>query len=366
VTDTDNSGFSTRAIHAGAVAGSSAVPIYQGNTNYRPGYQATNSYGRGLQKAGGPTSGAVEAQMKALEGAEWALATSCGMAAISQTQFGLLRSGDRVVCHRNAYSGSTFLLREDLPDRWQVSVEWVDMRDIEKLKDALRKKTRLVYFEVVSNSNMDVIDVSAAAAAAHEAGALVVVDNTFLTPYLMRPIEHGADVVIYSATKYLSGHGDALGGFVLGNCQEIRERIHRMRIILGGVLSPMNAFLIMRGIKTLAMRMERHQSNAQKVAEFLESHPKVTDVRYPGLKSYYAHGVAAAQMSGFGGMMGFTPAPALDTGKFTGSLRMCKPWYSLGDVETLILDCKGYVRVSVGLEDPRDIIADMKQALEKA
>jgi methionine-gamma-lyase len=226
----------------------------------------------------------------------------------------------------------------------------------------------MVYFEVVSNSNLDVIDVSAAAAAAHEAGALVVVDNTFLTPYLMRPLEHGADVVVYSATKYLSGHGDALGGFVLGNDEEFRARIHRMRILMGGVLSPMNAFLIMRGIKTLPMRMERHQANALKVASFLESHPKVAEVAYLGLKSFAGHERAAAQMRGFGGMMRLVPVPSFDYDAFNRSLRMCKPWYSLGDVETLILSMrdKGCLRVSVGLEDPEDIIADIDQALARA
>lgn len=361
-----NRDFNTKAIHSGAVAGSSSVPIYQGNTNHRPGYKETNSYGRGLQTAGGPTSGAVEEQMKALEGAKWAQATGCGMAAIGQTLFGLLKSGDRVVCHRTHYAGSA-MLYEDLSNKWQVSVERIDMRDLGKLEAALQQKTRLVCFEVLSNSSMDVIDVARAVDIAHKAGALVAVDNTFLTPYLISPIEHGADVAIYSASKYLGGHGDALGGFVLGNSEEVREQIHRMRILLGGVLSPMNAFLIMRGIKTLPIRMDRHAENAQQVAEFLEGHPKVTEVRYPGLKSYYAHSIAAAQLSGFGGMLGFAAVPELDLNKFSSNLQMCKPWFSLGDVETLVLPSgENYVRVSVGLEAPEDIIADFGQAFDKA
>lgn len=367
----ENRDFTTDAIHGGYHGTSSSVPIYQGNTNYRDGYEGTNSYGRGLDKAGGPTSGALEEQVRILEGAAWAQATSCGMAAVSQTLFGLLRSGDRVVCHETVYAGTHMLLQDVLPVKWGVDVEMVNMCDLNTLEKALEKPTRMVYFEPYAHS-MEFIDLARATEMAHEAGALVVVDNTFLSPYLLRPLHFGADVVLHAMTKYMSGHGDALAGIVSGRDEEIRKQIHFMRILMGGVLAPMNAFLVHRGLKTLAFRMERHCASALKVAEYLEQHEKVGRVDYLGLPSHPNHETAAGYLRGFGGMMRFAARPGVSLDSFIGSLRMCKPWYSLGDVETLILPSgedadQGFgTRVSVGLEDPDDIIADLDQALEGA
>lgn len=367
----ENRDFTTDAIHGGYHGTSSAVPIYQGNTNYREGYEGTNSYGRGLDRAGGPTSGALEEQVRILEGAEWAQATSCGMAAVSQTLFGLLKSGDRVVCHETVYAGTHMLFRDVLPVRWGVDVDMVDMCDLDALKKALEKPTRMVYFEPYAHS-MEFIDLDGATETAHEAGALVVVDNTFLSPYLLRPLHFGADVVLHAMTKYMAGHGDALAGIVSGRDEEIRKQIHFMRILVGGVLAPMNAFLVHRGLKTLAFRMERHCASAQKVAEYLEQHEKVARVRYLGLQSHPQHDTAAGYLRGYGGMMRFHARPGVSLDRFIGGLRMCKPWYSLGDVETLILPSgedadQGFgARVSVGLEDPADIIADLDQALDAA
>ena len=367
----ENRDFTTDAIHGGYHGTSSSVPIYQGNTNYREGYEGTNSYGRGLDKAGGPTGGALEEQVRILEGAEWAQATSCGMAAVSQTLFGLLRSGDRVVCHETVYAGTHMLFQDVLPVRWGVEVEMVNMCDLDALKKALEKPTRMVYFEPYAHS-MEFIDLAAAAEMAHEAGALVVVDNTFLSPYLLRPLHFGADVVLHAMTKYMAGHGDALAGIVCGRDEEIRKQIHFMRILVGGVLAPMNAFLVHRGLKTLAFRMERHCASALKVAEYLEQHEKVARVRYLGLQSHPQHDTAAGYLRGHGGMMRFHARPGVSLDSFIGGLRMCKPWYSLGDVETLILPSgedadQGFgARVSVGLEDPDDIIGDLDQALAGA
>ena len=367
----ENRDFTTDAIHGGYHGTSSAVPIYQGNTNYREGYEGTNSYGRGLDRAGGPTSGALEEQVRILEGAEWAQATSCGMAAVSQTLFGLLKSGDRVVCHETVYAGTHMLFRDVLPVRWGVEVEMVDMCDLDALKKALEKPTRMVYFEPYAHS-MEFIDLAGATETAHEAGALVVVDNTFLSPYLLRPLHFGVDVVLHAMTKYMAGHGDALAGIVSGRDEEIRKQIHFMRILVGGVLAPMNAFLVHRGLKTLAFRMERHCASALKVAEYLEQHEKVARVRYLGLQSHPQHDTAAGYLRGYGGMMRFHARPGVSLDSFIGGLRMCKPWYSLGDVETLILPSgedadQGFgARVSVGLEDPDDIIADLDQALDVA
>ena len=367
----ENRDFTTDAIHGGYHGTSSAVPIYQGNTNYREGYEGTNSYGRGLDKAGGPTSGALEEQVRILEGAEWAQATSCGMSAVSQTLFGLLQSGDRVVCHKTVYAGTHMLFQDVLPVKWGVDVEMADLCDLDVLKKALEKPTRMVYFEPYAHS-MEFIDLARATDLAHEAGALVVVDNTFLSPYLLRPLYFGADVVLHAMTKYMAGHGDALSGVVSGNDEEIRKQIHFMRILMGGVLAPMNAFLVHRGLKTLAFRMERHCDSGQKVAEYLDRHEKVARVDYLGLQSHPQHEVATGYLRGFGGMMRFYARPGVSLDRFIGSLGMCKPWYSLGDVETLILpsgeDADGGfgARVSVGLEDPGDIIADLDQALAGA
>ena len=367
----ENRDFTTDAIHGGYHGTSSSVPIYQGNTNYREGYEGTNSYGRGLDKVGGPTSGALEEQVRILEGAEWAQATSCGMAAVSQTLFGLLKSGDRVVCHETVYAGTHMLFRDVLPVRWGVEVEMVDMCDLDALKKALEKPARMVYFEPYAHS-MEFIDLAGATEMAHEAGALVVADNTFLSPYLLRPLHFGADVVLHAMTKYMAGHGDALAGIVSGRDEEIRKQIHFMRILVGGVLAPMNAFLVHRGLKTLAFRMERHCASALKVAEYLEQHEKVARVRYLGLQSHPQHDTAAGYLRGYGGMMRFFARPGVSLDRFIGGLRMCKPWYSLGDVETLILPSgedadQGFgARVSVGLEDPDDIIADLDRALDVA
>lgn len=367
----ENRDFTTDAIHGGYHGTSSSVPIYQGNTNYREGYEGTNSYGRGLDKAGGPTSGALEEQVRILEGAEWAQATSCGMSAVSQTLFGLLGSGDRVVCHETVYAGTHMLFQDVLPTKWGVDVEMVNMCDLDALETALEKPTRMVYFEPYAHS-MEFIDLARATEMAHEAGALVVVDNTFLSPYLLRPLHFGADVVLHAMTKYMAGHGDALAGIVCGRDEEIRKQIHFMRILMGGVLAPMNAFLVHRGLKTLAFRMERHCASAQKVAEYLEQHEKLGQVLYVGLDSHPHHEVAIRYLRGFGGMMRFYARPGVSLDRFIGDLQMCKPWYSLGDVETLILpsgegEDGGFgARVSVGLEDAGDIIADLDQALDAA
>ena len=367
----DNRDFTTDAIHGGYHGTSSSVPIYQGNTNYREGYEGTNSYGRGLDKAGGPTSGALEEQVRILEGAEWAQATSCGMSAVSQTLFGLLRSGDRVVCHETVYAGTHMLFQDVLPTKWGVEVQMVNLCDLDAFETALKKPTRMVYFEPYAHS-MEFIDLARATDIAHEVGALVVVDNTFLSPYLLRPLHYGADVVLHAMTKYMAGHGDALAGIVSGRDEEIRKQIHYMRILMGGVLAPMNAFLVQRGLKTLAFRMERHCGSGQKVAEYLDQHEKLARVDYLGLTSHPYHEAATGYLHGFGGMMRFVSRHGVSLDTFIGSLRMCKPWYSLGDVETLILpsgesaDGGFGARVSVGLEDPDDIIADLDQALEKA
>ena len=345
------------AVHAGEDSGCSSYPIHQGTTN-RGAYTRDSN----------PTINSVEVKIKRLEGAEFGIAAACGMAAISQTLITFLKAGSRLVMHRCVYSGTQGLA--DLLHNFGVETERIDMTDLGQLRRALAKKTDIVYFEVHSNPTLDVVDVREAARLAHGAGAMVIVDNTWLTPYLIQPLALGADIVIHSATKYMMGHGSGLGGIVCGPTS-LMKKVERTRVYAGGIMAPFNAFLLHQGLKTLPMRMERHCGNAMRVAGFLETHPKIRKVHYPGLKGDPGHAVASRQLRGFGGMLGFEMKvrPAI-----ARHVRFCRPWTSLGDVETLV-NAYGanrawgippnYVRMSVGIEDPGDIIADLKQALDK-
>jgi len=351
-------GFASRAIHAGEADFASATPIYQAAT-VRGAYLRTHP---------NPTIVALEEKVCELEGGARTVAAASGMAAVSQTWLALLRAGDRLVAHNTVYAGVQILLEQYLP-RYGIEVEQVDMTDLDQLRRALEKPAKIVHFEPLANANLDVIDAPAAIEIAHQAGAAAVIDNTFLSPYLFRPLEHGADVVIHSATKYLCGHGDALAGVVTASTEQLGETIHSARSYFGGILGPQSAFLVMRGIKTLPIRMEKHCANAQRVAEFLDAHPKIARVFYSGLASSPGHGAASSYLTRFGGMVSFAPTPDwhwndADAAKH---LRLCKPWVSLGDVSTLVIDaedlCPGCVRLSVGLEDADDIIADLDQAI---
>lgn len=359
---TKERGFATNAIHAGKPEAYSSMPIYMSSTS-------AHFYTRGSN----PTIDALEECMAILEGGESGLATACGIAAVTQVLLGLLKSGDRVICHRCVYDWTDTFMMEEAP-KFGMDAVLMDLRDLDKLKEALKKETKVVYFEPVANPSMDVIDVKAVVEISHEAGALVVVDNTFITPYLFQPLKFGVDIIIHSATKYLGGHADALGGVVIAN-NEIINKLRKTRNIYGGIISPFNAFLILQGIKTLPIRMDRHCVNAQKVAEFLSGHEKVLAVRYPGLSSHPNHDVAISQMSKFSGIIGFQVDGGEKAAKlFSSKLKICKPWVSLGDVETLVYvrweeERKGvpdgYMRLSVGLEDVEDIIADLDQALSQ-
>jgi|APSaa5957512622_1039677.scaffolds.fasta_scaffold01598_4 methionine-gamma-lyase len=357
-------GFDTRAIHAGRDPVHASMPIYMAST-------ASGYYTRG----GNPTIEALEASVADLEGGEGAVATACGMAAVTQTLLTLVKSGDRIVCHRSVYDWADTFLLEEAPKLGIETVQ-IDMRDTRALETALQKPTRVLYFEPLSNPGLDVLDVEHVAALGRQAGATVVADNTFLSPALLRPLELGVDVVIHSATKFLCGHSDALGGVVIAPDGDFITRLRRTRNIYGGVLSPLNAFLILRGIGTLPVRMAQLCANAQKVAEFLAQHSAVTETRYAGLHDDPGHQTAKEWTTGFGALVGFVLAggqAASDV--FKNSVELCRPWVSLGDIGTLLY-CRwpeprkgipeGYVRMSVGLEDADDIIADLDQALNKA
>lgn len=346
-------GFITNTIHAGESEEASSTPIYQAAT-----------VGGGYLRGGNPTFDAFEEKMRTLEGGVRSISTACGMAAVTQTIMSLIRTGGRIVCHHTVYYWTRHFMTEELPGLG-VDVHMIDLRDMRQVEAALAEKTDVVYFEPLANPTLDIIDTPTIISMAHEAGARVVVDNTYLSPYLFHPMEHGADVVLHSATKYLCGHGDALAGIVTTADEELGSKIIQTRNTYGGILSPMNAFLLLRGIKTLPMRMDRHCSNAQAVAEFLESHSAVARTYYPGLPSSPGYEIARAQWKGYGGMVSFETANEGVMNRFFERINLCKPWVSLGDVGSLVVHQGGgnRVRMSVGLEDTQDIIQDLDQAL---
>ena len=345
-------GVITNTIHAGESETTSATPIYLSAT----------AHGR-YMRGGNPTLDAFEEKVRTLDGGAMAISAACGMAAICQTLLTLLKPGDRLVAHQTVYHWTTHLMKEILPS-WGVEVDMIDMTDPEQLQTALKKPAAVVYFEPLANPRLDVIDSLAAIRLGHDAGAQVVIDNTFLTPYLFKPLEHGVDVVLHSATKYLSGHGDALGGIVVTVDEIVGRNIVTMRNTMGGILSPVNGFFLLRGIKTLAMRMDRHCANAQAVAEYLEAHPRVVRVVYPGLPASQGHAIAAAQWGGLRWHGLFQVDDTALRDRFLARVKLCKPWVCLGDAASLVSE-RGddEVRMSVGLENIEGILGDLKQAL---
>lgn len=386
-------GFSTRAIHLGydpaSEQGALTPPIYMTSTfafetaeagsemfkGERPGY----IYGRTRN----PTQTILEERMASLEGGEVGMTTGSGMAAMSSVMLSLLSAGDEVVIDHTLY-GNTFAYFTQALPRFGIVVRIADFMNPETLTAQLSEKTRVVYFETPANPNLRVIDIAEIVRRAHKVGALVVVDNTFATPALQRPLEFGADVIVHSATKYLGGHGDLLGGIVVGPKETMTKvRQAGLRWITGATLSPFNCFLLLRGLKTLEIRMERHSASAQMMAEFLVKHPKVRNISYPGLPDFPQHALAKKQMSGFGGLIGFelegglAPSMAL-----MNKLKLITRAVSLGDAETLIQHpasmthaiygaeerakhgiSDGLLRLSIGLENADDILDDMEQAL---
>lgn len=382
------SGFSTRAIHAGEKSSEKRAmitPIYQTapfvfkdaaqGERLMSGKEKGYVYSRGLN----PTTEVLEEKMAVLEGGEAALAQASGMAAISAAVLATVKAGDHVIADEVLY-GSTYDLFVDLA-KFGVNVSFVETSDLDSVENAFLPATKLVFFEAPANPTMKLTDIKAVSDIAHENGAVVFVDNTFMTPYFQQPLSLGADVVVHSATKYLNGHGDTLGGIVVGTSEFISSLRHTAKNI-GGALSPFNAWLIIRGIKTLAIRMEKHNSNALAVARYLEGHDRVSSILYPGLMSFPQKDLAGKQMQGNGGMIAMILKKAKDVPLFLNSLKLCTLALSLGETATLIqhpatmthavvprenrlrygiLD--ELVRISVGLEDAEDIISDLDQAL---
>jgi methionine-gamma-lyase len=375
--DNRRHGFATRAIHAGErtdpTTGAHNTPIYQTSTyafhslEQKAAVLSGETEGWLYTRGGNPTTDAFEKKVADLEGAEAAVAGASGMAVISAALRAFARRGDHVVASDDIYTWATVFLEEEAPVDG-IEVTRVDITDPEAVRAAIRPSTTVIYTEFLSNPTIKVADIPAIAAIAREAGAKLIVDNTFSSPYLFRPLEHGAHLSLHSATKYLCGHGDALAGVISGD-RELIEPIHRQIQILGSCVSPFNSWLLLRGIRTLEMRMERHCRNALELARFLERQPEVEVVHYAGLERHPGHGVAARLMEGgFGGMLSFRLRGGSAAGnQFANALRLCDHAVSLGDVNTLVWPHRDeLVRVSVGCEQIDDIVADFEQALEVA
>jgi methionine-gamma-lyase len=385
--------FSTRAIHHGYDAqsehGALNPPIYMTSTFTFESAEAGGAMfagekeGHFYTRISNPTLDHLEKRIANLEGAEAGLSTASGMGAITSTLWSFLEAGDEIIIDKTLYGCTFAFMTHGLP-RFGVNVKLVDMTTPANLTEAISDKTKLVYFETPANPNNRLVDIAAISEIAHRAGAKVVVDNTYATPVITRPIEHGADIVLHSATKFLSGHGDVVAGLIVGSLEDITQiRLVGLKDMTGAVMSPMTAMLLLRGIKTLELRVERHCQTAFKVAKALEAHPAVLNVFYPGLESFPQHELACRQMSNFGGMIPFE----VKGGKAAGiavmnRLNLIQRAVSLGDAESLIQHpasmthstyspeeraehgiAEGLVRLSVGLEGAQDIIDDLQAAL---
>jgi cystathionine beta-lyase/cystathionine gamma-synthase len=377
-------GFSTRAIHSGQApdptTGSVAVPIYQTSTYVHD--ELGTHKGFEYARVQNPTRSALEENMAALEGGRSGHAFASGMAAIT-TLMTLIRSGEHVVVSRNVYGG-TFRLFTQVLNRYELNFSWVDSTDLAKIEAAMTEKTRMVLIETPTNPMMEITDLRGAAELAHSHGALLVVDNTFMSPYLQRPLESGADIVVHSTTKFINGHSDSVGGVLVAAREQDSEWFEFVQKSSGAILSPFDSFLVLRGIKTLAVRMERHESNGRAIAEFLEQHAKVHKVLYPGLASHPGYEIQQKQASGFGALITFDLGSFAAAKTLLDSVEVMSLAESLGGVETLISHpasmthasvppeereklgiADGLVRVSVGIENLEDLVADLERALDK-
>ncbi len=377
-------GFSTDAIHAGQepdpATGAITVPIYQTSTFVQE--ELGKHKGYEYARTANPTRSALERNLAALEAGRQGFAFASGMAAINAVM-SLFKSGDHVLAGRNLYGG-TFRLFERVLKDFGLSFTYADTRRIEEVKQALRPSTRLIYVETPTNPVMEITDIPAIAKLARQHNVLLAVDNTFMSPFLQRPLELGADIVIHSTTKYLNGHSDGVGGAVILQDSELAERLKFLQNAAGAILSPFESWLILRGVKTLAVRMRQHDSNGMAVARYLDGHSKIQKVHYPGLPSHPEHELARRQMKGFGGMISFETGSLENARSLLRAVRLCSLAESLGGVETLISHpatmthasvparereklgiTDGLIRISVGIEDVEDLIADLDQALSQ-
>ncbi|MDD2550908.1 MAG: PLP-dependent aspartate aminotransferase family protein [Bacteroidales bacterium] len=384
-------GFNSKLIHAGADKdqfGSATVPIYQSSTfGFKSADDAAKCFlgekdGFIYTRVSNPTIQALERQIAILEGGFGGIATSSGMGAVSTIYMSLLKQGDHMISTSAVY-GSSRVVMESYFSKFGVESTYITTSNIENIKKAIKPNTKVLYIETPSNPTMEVTDIEACVALAREHNIITVIDNTFCSPYLQRPLEYGADIVLNSMTKFINGHADVVAGMIVARNEELYTALHATMINMGCNMDPHQAYLVLRGVKTLAIRIERAQQNAMKIAKHLESHPKVEWVKYPGLKSHPQYELAKKQMSGPGTMICFELKSGFNAGKtLMNNVKLAMLAVSLGGIETLIqhpasmthsnlsVEAKekanitqGLVRIAVGIEDVEDIIADLDQAL---
>lgn len=385
--------FDTLAIHAAEKIDQNQAlnpPIYMTSTfTFTDLQQADDTFNFKRRafvytRGGNPTINLFEARMATLESGVDSVAFASGMAAITSVLLSFVKQGDEILAHRNLY-GSTFGATAHLFPNYGIRTRYVNMSNLEQVERNITPKTKVVYLETPTNPSLEIIDIAELSKIAKKYGVKVVVDNTFATPYFQRPLELGADVVVHSATKYISGHGDVVAGVAISKDQEY---IHRLKFgymcELGGVLSPFNAWLLLRGLKTLSLRMKRHEENAEAIVQYLKNHPLVEKIMYPSLKEHPGHELAKKQMRGFGGIVSFELKGDVETAKtFVRNLKLIKLAVSLGDAESLVevpalMTHRDYpeeklhefgfsrktIRISTGLEHPDDLIRDIETALK--
>lgn len=374
--------YSTLAVHAGQhpdpLTGAVNVPLYLSSTFELTGVGTDRGWD--YSRAGNPTRDRLETALAALEGGYSGHAFTSGMAAISAL-VAPLHAGDHLICSKDVYGGTARLFNQFVR-HYGIEIEYVNTDQTDAVAAAIKPNTKLIHVETPSNPLMVLSDIKAIAEIAHAKGIEVSVDNTFMSPCLQNPIALGADIVMHSTTKYLNGHSDGIGGALIGSKPEHKERFCLVQKAAGGILSPFECFLVLRGIKTMPLRIERHEENGRAVAEFLEKHPKVTKLAYPGLKSHPQYELAARQQKGFGSMMSFDIGSRENAAKFLGALKIFLNAESLGGVESLASHSattthgsvsaeervemgitEGRIRLSIGIEDKEDLIADLERAL---
>jgi len=376
-------GFATKAIHEGQEpdpsTGAVTVPIFATSTYVQEGIGKNKGYE--YARVSNPTRTRLEQNLAALEGGTSAHVFSSGMAAVTAVTQCFLKQGDHLICGHNVYGGVPRLFNQVLAN-YGIEFSYVDTSDLAAIKKAMRWNTRIVWIETPTNPLMVLTDIKEAANVAHAGAAELVVDNTFMSPYFQRPLELGADMVMHSTTKFLNGHSDGLGGVIVATKPLHAERLAFMQKTAGAILSPFECWLVLRGVKSLAVRMEKHDENGRAVAAFLRKHKKVKKVLYPGFPDHPQHELAKKQMTGFGSMISFETGSLKNANKMLSKVRVCSLGESLGGVETLISHpatmthaalgeegrkkiglSDGLVRISVGIEDVEDLIADLDQAL---
>jgi len=374
--------YSTLAVHAGQCpdkqTGAVNVPLYLSSTFELTGIGTDRGWD--YSRAGNPTRDALETALAALEGGTSAHAFTSGMAAIAALT-AMLKAGDHVVCSRDVYAGTVRLL-DQIVSGYGIQIQYVNTSDLKAVEAAMRPNTKLVHIESPSNPLMVLTDIAGVAKIAHAGGAEVSVDNTFLSPALQSPLALGADIVMHSTTKYLNGHSDGLGGALIGSKPEHKDRFLLVQKAAGGVMSPFECFLVLRGIKTLPLRVRQHEENGRAIAEYLSTHKKVSKLAYPGLKSHPQYELACKQQKGFGSMMSFELKSRDEAARFMAAIKIFINAESLGGVESLASHSattthgsvseevrqsmginEGRIRLSIGIEDKEDLIADLDQAL---